>query len=62
MLSAHRDLPFLPEKRFNIDKDFEHKVTEEIEKAHKKVYKVFNISHEPKNKKIEISTKSSLSL
>ena len=50
LLSAHRDLPFLPERRFKLDKKFEHKVTEEIEKAHMKVYKAFNISHEPKNK------------
>ena len=52
LLSAHRDLPFLPERRFKLDKEFEHKVTEEIEKVHRKVYKAFNITHEPENKLI----------
>ena len=28
--SAHEDLPFLPEKRFKVDKEFEHKVSKEI--------------------------------
>ena len=52
LLSAPGDLPFLPEGRFKLDKEFEHKVTEEIKKAHKKVYKTFNIIHEPENKLI----------
>ena len=52
LLSAHKDLPFLPERRFKIPKEFEHKVSEEIEKAHKKVYKTFNITHDPENKLI----------
>ena len=52
LLSAHKDLPFLPEQRFKLHKEFEHKVSKEIEKAHKKVYKTFNIAHEPKNKLI----------
>ena len=52
LLSAHKDLPFLPERRFKIHKEFEHKVSEEIEKAHKKVYKTFNITHDPENKLI----------
>ena len=34
--SAHKDLPFLPEKRSKVDKKFEHKVTKEINKAHKR--------------------------
>ena len=50
--SAHEDLPFLPEKRFKVDKKFEHKVSKEINKAHKKVYKTFNITREPDNKLI----------
>ena len=50
--SAHEDLPFLPEKRFKVDKEFEHKVSKEINKAHKKVYKTFNITREPDNKLI----------
>ena len=33
LLSAHKDLPFLPERRFKIHKEFEHKVSEEIEKT-----------------------------
>ena len=52
LLSAHKDLPFLPERRFKIHEEFEHKVSEEIEKAHKKVYKTFNITHDPENKLI----------
>ena len=52
LFSAHKDLPFLPERRFKLHKEFEHKVSKEIEKAHKKVYKTFNITHEPKNKLI----------
>ena len=50
--SAHRDLPFLPEKRHKLHKEFKHKVTKEVEKAHKKVYKTFNITPEPENKLI----------
>ena len=50
----NRDLPFLPERSFELDKEFERKVTEEIEKAHRKVYKAFNISQEPENKLIAI--------
>ena len=52
MLSAHKDLPFLPERRFKRHKEFEHKLSKEIEKAHKKVYETFNITHEPENKLI----------
>ena len=35
LLSAHKDLPFLPERRFKLDKEFEHKATKEIEKAYR---------------------------
>ena len=47
---AQQDLPFLPEKGIKSGKEFKHKVTKEINKAHKKVYKTFNITHEPENK------------
>ena len=50
--SAYEDLPFLPEKRIKLDKEFEHKVTKDIKKTHKKVYKTFNITHEPENELI----------
>ena len=43
-------MPFLPEKRHKLHKEFEHKVTKEVEKAHKKVYKTLNITPEPENK------------
>ena len=52
LLSTHRDLPFLHEKRYKLHKEFGHKVMKEVEKAHKKVYKTFNITHEPENKLI----------
>ena len=52
LYSAHKDLPFLPERRFKLHKEFEHKVGEEIKKAHKKVYKTFNITHERESKLI----------
>ena len=50
--SAHRDLPFLSEKRSKLHKEFEYKVSKEVAKAHRKVYKTFNITHEPENKLI----------
>ena len=52
MHSAHEDLPFLPEKRSKLDKDCEHRVTKDIDKKHKNVYKRFSITHEPENKLI----------
>ena len=52
LYSSHRDLPFLCEKRSKLHKEFEYKVSKEVEKAHKKVYKTFNITHEPENKLI----------
>ena len=50
--STHRDLPFLPEKRSKRRKEYEYKVSNEVKKAHRKVYKTFNITHEPENKLI----------
>ena len=50
--SAHEDFSFLPERRSKLNKEFEHKVTKEIEKAHKRVHKTFNITREPDNKLI----------
>ena len=52
LCSSHRDLPFLCEKRRKLHKEFEYKVSKEVKKAHKKVYKTFNITHEPENKLI----------
>ena len=52
LASAHRDLQFLAERRYKLIKNFKHKVTKEVEKAHKRVYKTFNITHEPENKLI----------
>ena len=52
LLSVNKDLPFLPERRFKLHKEFKHKVREEVEKAHKKVYKTLNITPEPQNKLI----------
>ena len=59
LAGAHRYLPFLLERRYKLIKKFKHEVTKEVEKAHKRVYKQFNITHEPENKlqqfKIKIS-------
>ena len=52
LAGAHRDLPFLPKRRFKLHKKYEHKVSKEIERAHRTVYKLFNINHEPENKLI----------
>ena len=65
LLGAHADLPFLPERRYKIPKrhnqkeingteckDYDDKVKRDIAKTHKKIYKAFNISHEPGNKLI----------
>ena len=65
MLSAHGDLPFLPERRYKKLKDHYQKRTSpinieeygtdvriKIARAHKKINKAFNISHEPENKLI----------
>ena len=60
LLGVHADLPFLPERRYKIPKldnekeisniefkEYEDKRKKDIAKAHKKVYKAFNITHEP---------------
>ena len=52
LCSSHRDLPFLCEKRRKLHKEFEYKVSKEVKKTHKKVYKTFNITQEPENKLI----------
>ena len=55
LYSSHRDLPFLSERKSKLHKEFEYKVSKEVEKAHRKVYKTFNITHEPENKLIATS-------
>ena len=52
LASEHRDLPFLAERRYKLIKKFKHEVTKEVEKAHRRVYKKFDITHEPENKLI----------
>ena len=65
MLSAHGDLPFLPERRYKIPTQHYQKrisdinieeygtdVRKKIDRAHEKVNKAFNISHEPEKKLI----------
>ena len=48
----HRDLPFLPERRYKLIKKHKHEVTKVVEKVHKRIYKQFNITHKPENKLI----------
>ena len=48
----HRNLPFLPEKRSKRRKEYECKVSNEVKKADRKVYKTFDITHEPESKLI----------
>ena len=50
--SVHRGLPFLPEKRSKWRKEYEYKMSNGVKKAHRKVYKTFDITHEPENKLI----------
>ena len=45
-------MPFLCQKKSKLHKEFEYKVSKEVEKTHKKVYKTFNITPEPENKLI----------
>ena len=52
LAGAHRNLPFLPKRRYKLIKKIKHEVSKEVEKAHKRVYKQFNITHEPENKLI----------
>ena len=62
LLSKHGDLPFLSERRYKIPKHHYQKrivpidiveytadVRKKIARAHKKINKAFNISHEPEN-------------
>ena len=49
---ANEDLPFLPERRKALDKPYKHEVSDDVKKAHNKVFKQFNINHEPENKLI----------
>ena len=50
--TPHKDLLLLPEKKSKLHKEYKHRVTKDIKNAHKKVYKSFNITHEPENKLI----------
>ena len=52
LYSSHRDFPFLGEKGSKLHEEFEYKVSKEVEKAHKKVYNTFKITHEPEHKLI----------
>ena len=49
---AHENLPFLPERRKPLSKPYEHKIDNDIKRAHNKVFKQFSINHKPKNKLI----------
>ena len=49
-IKAHEDLPFLPERRKPLDKPYKHEVTDDVKKAHNKVFKQFNKTHEPESK------------
>ena len=49
---ADVDLPFLPERRLRRSKQHNEYEFDEIRKAHRKVYKTFNITSEPDNKLI----------
>ena len=50
--TAHKDPPFLPERRLKMSKQHNEYEFDEIRKAHRKVYKTFNINGEPDNKLI----------
>ena len=52
MRSAHKDLPFLPERKVKSTKSHSSCEFDEITRAHRKVYKTFNINPEPDNKLI----------
>ena len=49
---AHENLPFLPERKPKMSKQHIEYKFDEINKAHRKVYKTFNISGEPDGKLI----------
>ena len=50
LASSHKDFPFLSERRYKSLKKFKHEVPKEIEKVHKRVYKLFDVTHGPENK------------
>ena len=50
--SVHRYSPFLLEKMSKRCKEYEYNVSNLVKKAYKKVYKTFNITHDPENKLI----------
>ena len=52
MRTAHQDLPFLPERKVKSSKRYDNYEFDEITRAHRKVYKTFNINPEPSNKLI----------
>ena len=52
MRIAHEDLPFLSEKKVKLIKSYSNYEFDEITRAHRKVYKTFNINPEPDNKLI----------
>ena len=49
---AHENLAFLPERKKPLDKSYKNEVSDDVKKAHNKVFKQFNITHEPENKSI----------
>ena len=40
LTSDHRDLPFLPKRRYKLIKKHKHEVTKEVEKAYKSIYTI----------------------
>ena len=52
MRIAHEDLPFLSERKVKSTKSHSNYEFDEITRAHRKVYKTFNINPEPDNKLI----------
>ena len=47
---VHEDLPFLPERRVKKSKQHNEYEFDKITKAHRKIYKAFNMNQEPNNK------------
>ena len=56
LYSSQSDLPFSCEKRSKLHKELEYKVSEEVKKAHRTVYKTLNITHEPETENKLIAT------
>ena len=52
MRIAHEDFPFLSERKVKSTKNHSNYEFDEIARAHRKVYKTFNINPEPDNKLI----------